>query len=353
MAKSSKGLTRKQMQKKNYFSSKEKSDNKSDGTSSSKHHERSEIHHSSKAKGHDDSSYEGHKAKKRNIFRAIYEDRYKQIMLIPVLMLVISLGMIGFRIATTGDAMEFGVSITGGISITIEDVSDFDASEVQQEILSRFPDADVEVRRLESPDEIGVNVEASRIGGEEMLSMMEDIFGEFSDYSLEETGSTLGDAFFRQSIIALLFAFLLMGGVIFLSFRTFVPSAAVILSALFDIIVSMAIINMLGMRVTTAGLAAFLMLIGYSVDTDVLMSSKLLKSNRSSRLDSLYDAMKTGLMMAFTTIAVLIVGINVSNSEVLIQIMTIVLVGLLVDLLSTWIQNAGMMRWYLEKKDSQ
>ncbi|MFW6231231.1 MAG: protein translocase subunit SecF, partial [Nanoarchaeota archaeon] len=164
------------------------------------------------------------------------------------------------------------------------------------------------------------------------------------------TGSTLGERFFRQSLIALVFAFVFMGIVVFFSFKTLVPSAAVILSAIFDLVVTMAIVNIIGMRISTAGLAAFLMLIGYSVDTDILLTSKIIRGKKEAIMVNIYDAMGTGMLMTFTTIAALTVGIIFSNSEVLTQIMTIVLIGLLVDLISTWIQNAGILRIYMERK---
>ncbi len=36
--------------------------------------------------------------------------------------------------------------------------------------------------------------------------------------------------------------------------------------------------------------------------------------------------------------------------ETIIQIMTILLVGLIVDMINTWLQNVGILRWHLEKK---
>ncbi|MFP4656414.1 MAG: protein translocase subunit SecF [Candidatus Woesearchaeota archaeon] len=340
MAKSGSGLTRKKIQKRQYFSSVERKDEKGEQNKHSDSHSVAREQHGT------------HAGKARNPIQTIYEDHYKGLMLIPLFIFVIALSIIGFTVATTGNMMDLGVSITGGISMTIPDVGDFDPVEVEEEILSRHPDADLTVRRLVSQESIGVSIEASGIEGDDMHPLMRDVFGEFSDYSLEETGSSLGEAFFRQSLIALVFAFALMGGVVFLSFRVFVPSVAVMLSAFFDIVVTVAIVNILGITVSTAGLVAFLMLIGYSVDTDILMSSKMLKGSFRDTLKNLYSAMRTGLMMEATTVAVLVVGIVFSNSDVLIQIMTIVLIGILVDLLSTWIQNSGMLRWYLERQEN-
>ena len=92
------------------------------------------------------------------------------------------------------------------------------------------------------------------------------------------------------------------------------------------------------------------MLIGYSVDTDILLSTRVLKRKEGTVMDRIYSAMKTGLTMNITTITALIVGLILSESEVISQIMIILLIGLFVDIINTWIQNVGILRMYLEKK---
>jgi len=114
--------------------------------------------------------------------------------------------------------------------------------------------------------------------------------------------------------------------------------------------VRVAIFNLTGMKLSTAGIAAFLMLIGYSVDTDILLSSHLLKRKEGGMWVRLHSAFKTGIMMSVTTIAAITVSLIFSRSETITQIMVILLIGLLVDIIMTWIQNAGLLRWHLEKK---
>ncbi len=60
--------------------------------------------------------------------------------------------------------------------------------------------------------------------------------------------------------------------------------------------------------------------------------------------------MKTGLTMSATTISAVVIALIFTQSEVLREIMIILFIGLLVDLINTWIQNAGLLRWYCEKK---
>jgi len=149
----------------------------------------------------------------------------------------------------------------------------------------------------------------------------------------------------------MILAFLFMGIVVLITFRLPAPSLAVILAAASDIIVTLAVVNLLEIKLSKAGIVAFLMLIGYSVDTDILLSTKVLKHKRGTIMDRIYSSMKTGFTMTFTTMGAVAVALFVATSETIIQIMTILLIGLIVDIPMTYLQNTAILRWYLEKKN--
>ena len=66
----------------------------------------------------------------------------------------------------------------------------------------------------------------------------------------------------------------------------------------------------------------------------------------------MFEAFKTGITMTLSSIAAVGVALifTISFSAVLSQIFTILLIGLGFDLLNTWITNASLLKWYLEKK---
>jgi preprotein translocase subunit SecF len=102
------------------------------------------------------------------------------------------------------------------------------------------------------------------------------------------------------------------------------------------------------MKISTAGIVAFLMLIGYSVDTDILLTTRMLKLNKSTN-SSLFSAFKTGTTMTLTSIIAVSAALIVISpfSTVLNQIFIILLIGLAFDLLNTWITNASIIKWYV------
>ena len=67
-------------------------------------------------------------------------------------------------------------------------------------------------------------------------------------------------------------------------------------------------------------------------------------------MERVYGAMKTGLTMSTTTLVAIAVALIFVQSEVVKQIMLILFIGLLVDIVMTYIQNVGILRLYLERK---
>jgi len=296
----------------------------------------------------------GHSRGSSTGWKRIYEQEYKKLLLIPFILLLAAILQIGIQQATTGDFISKDVSLKGGLTVTIPSGQTFDLNALETKLKARFSDATFTLRQMSSFGKpIGIIISAD-VGNDQqdgfIAYLVKETGVDRSTISIEEIGSSLGAQFFKQTLIAILIAFVFMGIVVFLYFRIPVPSGAVILSAFSDMLVTVAIVNLLGIRVSTAGIAAFLMLIGYSVDTDILLTMRVLKNKEGTVMERVYGAIKTGLTMNMTTLAAVSVAFLLSESEVLRQIMTILFIGLLIDMINTWIQNVGIIRWYMEKK---
>ncbi|MBR9677265.1 protein translocase subunit SecF [Candidatus Woesearchaeota archaeon] len=284
---------------------------------------------------------------------SFYNQNYKILLLIPAIMLFGALILIFFQVANTGDFINKGVSLKGGTTIEVIGGLEVDALALKSLLITQFENSDIDVRLIrEAGNYKGFIIDlASELDSDKVISFLQvRQFLTTQEYSVQQIGSALGENFFRETFRVLIFTFIFMGLVVFFYFRTFIPSLAVILAAASDMIVTVAIINLMGIKLSTAGIAAFLMLIGYSVDTDILLSTRMLKRKTGSAYDGLKSALGTGLLMSITTISAVSAGLYFSQSDVLKQIMLILLVGLLVDIINTWIQNAGILRWYMEAK---
>jgi len=287
----------------------------------------------------------------------IYDKHYKKLFVIPILILLLAIAQITFQFATTGDFVNKGVSLKGGSAITIAK-SNINSLDLQNYLNQEFPGTEISVRSLtEAGSQTAIAIDSGAQDEKEIAVVLnavkEKIELDQDDYTIEIVGASLGSSFFRQTVIAIVIAFILMGIVVFIYFRTLAPSLAVILAAFSDIVVTIAVFNLIGMKLSTAGIAAFLMLIGYSVDTDILLSSRVLKRKQGTVFERILNAMKTGLTMTFTTLTAVILALVFAQSPVIKQIMVILLIGLLIDLINTWLQNTAILKYYLEKKKQE
>jgi len=298
---------------------------------------------------------------KTNKFIDFYFKNYKKFLVIPLLLLIIALSLLFVKFQTTGDFIDRDISLKGGISLTVLTDANIDIMELESLLKEELSPNEASIRVLKSAGkQMGILMESDIKSEDFTQEKLDSILATTSqklgkeitnnDYSLESMGSSLGKSFFTQTMQALIIAFLFMGLIVFLYFRTFVPSMAVILSALSDILVTVAVINIIGFKMGTAGIAALLMLIGYSIDTDIMLTTKVLK-RKIPLTKAISNAFKTGMTMTLTTIAAVIIALTFTQSEIIRQIMTILLIGLSIDIINTWIQNAGLLLWYVEKKE--
>jgi preprotein translocase subunit SecF len=341
-------------------------------------------------------------------YNRIYHDHYKSLLFITFGILFLSLLVIGYTYVKTGDVIYKGVSLSGGITINVgtSGLATIDPTTLQNRLQAEFPGNDMTVREISNLGrQEGLTIEAAtKDNGRDSLEALEqaitaslakDIPDVKSRASAEITGPSLGASFFQQTVKAVLIAFVFMGLVVFIYFgetttqkiitfavslteafliwyannalmttlaiivgivllimyiRYSIPSTAVILAAFSTIVLTIAVVDLMQMRISTAGIAAFLMLMGYSVDTDILLSTRVLKSSSGTVYERIISTIKTGLTMTGATFAAVAISLLFTQSDVIREILTILMIGLVGDVLFTWVQNSGILRLYLEHK---
>lgn len=290
-------------------------------------------------------------------FSSWYQKHYKHLLILPAIIFILSIIYLAQFTAKNGDIIYKDISLTGGTTITVFDKS-VNVENIMQNLITQFPDLSIrKITDIQTGEQKAFLIE-SKAEADSLKSALEsklgyELTGENS--SIEFSGESLSTGFYKQLRTALLIAFVMMAIVVFIIFRTVIPGGAVILSAFADIIMTLTVINFFGFQLSTAGIIALLMLIGYSVDTDILLTSRLLKSSEGTVNERIWGAFKTGMTMTLTAIAAVAAALIViySISDVLSQMFTIILIGLGFDIFNTWITNASILKWYMEAKRKQ
>jgi preprotein translocase subunit SecF len=372
-----------------------------------------------------------------------YDKSHKLMLIVPLAILVILVGYLVVFYSTNGDIFRKDVSLTGGTSYTVFD-GKVDISKLGLELKQKFSDVSItKISDIRTGAQKGFVVE-TKASADEVKTALEGQLGyklTQTNSSVEFSGASLSQGFYKQLIGAIIGAFLLMSLVVFLIFSESskmkavstivtslgigavlasvpamrfisgagifiglgwglliksktkaefyaviatgvialllyffytpffivyicaialvtlniiysIPSFIVILCAFSDMVMTIAVIDLIGINLSLSGVIAFLMLIGYSVDTDILLTTRVLRKRDESRNKRIWGAFKTGITMTLTTIAA--IGISLALiyglSDSLRQIFTILLIGLGFDIMNTWITNASIIKWYAEVK---
>jgi len=282
-----------------------------------------------------------------------HDRNYKLLLLIPAILLVFSFVYVGVFYQTHGDIFYKDISLTGGTTLTIQEK--IDVNKLKEDLSDKLEDLNVrEIYELITGEQKAVVLE-TKASVTATKSVVEDYLGyELTEEnsSIEFTSSIFSENFYRQLLIAILIAFVFMAIVVFIIFRTFVPSIAVIISAFADILMTLVLVDILGLKMSLGGIIAFLMLIGYSVDTDILLTNRILKRSEGSINERAFGAFKTGMTMTLTSLLAFAIALIIvsSFSMILTQIFSILVIGLGFDILNTWITNISIIKWYAEKK---
>lgn len=283
-----------------------------------------------------------------------YNKHYKKFLIFPIILLILSLLQLAYTYSTTGQIINRDISLTGGTSVTVFAEKEINIKELSSFLNGKIKNFEIkELSDFKSGKQKAVVIDTLSLP-EETKIVLEEFLGyklNSENSSIESTGSSLGESFYKQLIYAVILSFIFMSLIVFIIFRSKIPSFAVIISAFADIVMTIAVVNILGMKISGAGITAILMLIGYSVDTDIMLTTRMLKRQGDTN-DNLKEAFKTGLTMTLTSIIAITVALIITNSisNVLNQIFTILLIGLIFDIINTWVTNVIILKWYLEKK---
>ena len=265
----------------------------------------------------------------------------RQLVAPPLALLVIALTVVGASFALTGWPADPGIEFTGGTELVVE------SNAPQSEVAAAFDQPHDSIRQ------IGFEDDSSRYLVTFQSEAEQDLVGQANDAGFEvvqsqSTSATFGAGTQQLALMGVGIAFAGMSVVVFLLFRTFVPSIAVVLSAFSDIVVPIALMNVFAIELSLGTVAALLMLIGYSVDSDILLNNHVLRRS-GSFWESVHRAMRTGVTMTVTSIVTMMVMTVVSyifGIELLTDIGLVLVFGLTTDLVNTYMLNVTLLRWY-------
>ena len=265
----------------------------------------------------------------------------RQMVALPLVLLLLAGVLLGYTTLTTGLPITPGIDFAGGTAVT---VFTSDSRETIETTFAGYP-------LLSVGEGIGDGkyIQFGPMDSAQYQSLVALINEKYPDSKIDQIGETFGKTLQSQAFLALIFSFIGMAVVVMIAFRNIVPAGAVVLSAFADIVITGGIMQIIGIPLSLGTTAALLMLIGYSVDSDILLTTRLLK--RKGKLEEkLSGAFKTGIIMTTTTLAAIAamwVVATAGQIQIIAEIASVLIIGLLVDMMNTWMLNAGILKEYV------
>ncbi|MBU5678953.1 MAG: hypothetical protein KQA36_03655 [Candidatus Aenigmarchaeota archaeon] len=271
----------------------------------------------------------------------------KKLMVIPIVLVAFSLAIIINNILTYGFIIDRDVELSGGLRITIPINESVDVKKLE----SSIKDSHVRIARGYNTNILILQVKERNES--EVIEKLKSIIN-FDEENIEigKIDAAIGDVFWRQAGIAIILSFVAIFIIIFIAFRNLIPSFSMVLSTIFDIIITISFLSLLDVKLSLPVLAGLLMIIGYSVDTDVLLATRMLKRSGEMK-ERIFSAIKTGITMTLTSIAALICMYIFSGGTVLRDISLTLIIGLSADIINTWITNTNLFLFWLERRESK
>ncbi len=269
----------------------------------------------------------------------------RQLVVVPLAVLAVALLVIFGWYVMTGAPANLGLEFTGGTELRV----DVDGDNPREQIEAAFSAEPQSIQEVPADGSYVVAFGEGEVQSSELESQANE--AGFEILTIDQVSPSFGDDTQLLALGGVGVAFLGMSLLVFAMFRTFVPSIAVVASAFSDIMIPLAMMNLLGIDLTLGTVAALLMLIGYSVDSDILLNNSVLRRT-GDFYESIHRAMRTGVTMTLTSMsamAMMTILAYIFGIQIMTAIGLILVVGLMADLMNTYLLNVTLLRWYVHE----
>jgi SecD/SecF fusion protein len=174
--------------------------------------------------------------------------------------------------------LNFGIDFTSGTRITTALQQPYEEDAVRSTLESIGVD-DAKIQRIENP-ELGTNV--VQISSEELQpnqvqrvrAALGEEFGDTANFSSSSVGPTFGETVANNAIVAIIASLLVISAYIALRFQ-WKFAVPVLIAVMHDILITGGIYSLTGREVTSATIAAFLTILGFSLYDTIIVFDRI------------------------------------------------------------------------------
>lgn len=283
----------------------------------------------------------------------------KQLVLIPLVIAAIFGTVVALHWNSTGTPVPLGLDFQGGSFIRVENIQMPQKDQIDEFKIAfkeEYPGANFEARSVGD----GMNIETSEVFLDNQKSasaktwiqnQVSDMgLGSSPDINIDSMGSVITYVYRSRARNAAIATVVVMAIILFVALRKYPVVGSILLVIGLDFLGIIGGMALFGIELTRASMAGILLIFGYAVNTNILLSTNVLKRKGGTDQERAASAMSTGIKMSSTSAAAMVVLNLVTSAPELEQISAVLVIGILVDMANTWLLNSGLiMRHHGEK----
>ncbi len=205
----------------------------------------------------------------------------------------------GFVSIAINGGLKFGIDFEGGTLVQLK-FPEAPAIDSIRSVLKEIGLADSTIQEFGSPNNILIRVEGSEGKMEEMGALIKEALEETKGFTgiiverVEMVGPKVGKDLRMKALLSILYA--IIGIVIYISWRfEFQYAIAAIVALIHDVLITMGAFSVLDKEFTLVIVAAFLTIIGYSLNDTIVVFDRIRENTRRKSKESLRDAINTSI----------------------------------------------------------
>lgn len=281
----------------------------------------------------------------------------KQMIIIPLIIGAIFGSFVIYHSIQHDSFVPLGMEFSGGAQIEINEIENMptdpqERARIEKAIAEEFG-TKVEIAGRENIVRINTTID-NLDRAQEIENFLRDTEGITGKYNTPQfVGSQLTSLYREQAELAGIFAAIAISIIVFIAFRNLITVGGILAVLGLDLVGIFGSMVLLNIPLTLASMGGILLIIGYGIDDNVLLYSRVLKQVGGDVTEKATGAMKTGLTMATTSGSALLALYIVTETPALQQIASIIIIGIIFDALNTWFFNTGTILRNAKKKKSE
>lgn len=256
---------------------------------------------------------------------------------------------------------KYGIDFTGGTSLQLQFEKPINISEIRN-ILTSIDMGNAEIKEFSASNEILIRIQQQNttddLSDKVISELSEKLPGNKFETRLKETvGPRIGSELRRAAIWAVLASLALILAYISMRFQ-FIFAVGAVIALFHDVMITLGIFSLLNLEISLAVVAAFLTIIGYSLNDTIVVFDRIRENLKVLRREEYVNIFNTSInqtlsrtiLTSMTTFVVVLI-LFFFGGEVIHNFSFAIVIGVLVGTYSSvFIASPVVVEWFLKKE---